>query len=96
MADPIRLPNSTPKDLSTTKVARTARQRFEKRQKRQRRKPEMRRKSSDKRGRSSISHHEPGSLTRGPREMKDSQRTARDRSVAKTDRDQGNVIDIHI
>ena len=92
MADPIRLPNSTPKDFSTTKVTRTARQRFEKRQKRQRRKPEMRRKPDDKRGR----RHEPGSLTRGPREMKDSQRTARDRSVAKTDRDQGNVIDIHI
>ena len=96
MADPIRLPNSAPKDLSTTKVTRTARQRFEKRQKRQQQKPEIRRKSKDKRGRPSLSLHDPGSFTRGSREMKDLQSSPRNRSVANPDRDQGNVIDVSI
>ena len=96
MADPIRLPNSTPKDLSTTKVTRTARQKFEKRQKRQQQKPEMRGNSNDKRGRPSMSLQDPASTAGRAREHKKSQSTLRDRSAANLDRDQGNVIDVRI
>ena len=42
MADPIRLPNNTPKGIPTAKVTRTTRQRFKNRQKKQRQKQDMR------------------------------------------------------
>jgi len=95
MADPIRLPNSTPKDLSTTKVTRTARQRFDKRQKKQQR-PDMRRQSNNKRQRPSMNFREPGRLVKGLRENKVSQEGQRDGASASLERGQGNVIDVRI
>ncbi|RLC02425.1 MAG: hypothetical protein DRH90_13910 [Deltaproteobacteria bacterium] len=96
MADPIRLPNRTPKDLSTAKVTRTAQQKFKRRQKREKWNQDMRHPSNKEQGRSPMNRNDSGMAVQNSNKKKVTKRALRDRSAGKPDRDQGNVIDIRV
>lgn len=96
MADPIRLPNSTPKEFSTAKVTRTARQKFKNRQKRRRRKQDRRQPSDKEQGRSDMNHDDSGVYTRTSRDKKFVEKVPKNRRTGHPGRDQGNVIDVRI
>lgn len=96
MADPIRLPNSTPKVYSRSKIAPISRQKLETRQKRQNRKSDMKRQSNDK-------QEKPLTVKKGSRQplmslskKRGTQNTSRDKGAGTSSRRQGTVIDIHI
>jgi hypothetical protein len=96
MADPIRLPNNTPKGISTAKVTRTARQRFKNRQKKQRQKQDMRHLLDREKERSPKSSDAPGVGVRNPNKKKVAGRGLQNRPTQNPDRDQGNIIDVCI
>ncbi len=96
MADPIRLPNNTPKGIPTAKVTRTARQRFKNRQKKKRQKQDMRNLLNREQERSPGNKEASVMLARNPNQKKASGRGSQNRPTHNPDRDQGNVIDVCI
>lgn len=96
MADPIRLPNNTPKGIPTAKVTRTARQRFKNRQKKKRQKQDMRHLLNREKEKSPGNKDAPSIYARNPNQKKTSGRGSQNRSAHNPDRDQGNVIDVCI
>jgi len=88
MADPIQLPDSSPKNLSTSKVTRSARQQFENRRKNRREQSRRQKpapKDKDTSGHASQAHAK--NRTRGASE---------DSPSGNAGHDQGKVIDIRI
>jgi hypothetical protein len=93
MADSIQLPNSASKDLSTTKITPTARQKFEKRQPRRH---DMGHPSNKEQTGASIKRDDPDLFGRNPQDNKVVKRAIQNRSGNSSDGGQGNIIDICI
>jgi hypothetical protein len=96
MADPIRLPNNTPKGIPTAKVTRTARQRFKKRQKKKQHKQDMRHLLNREKERSPGTNDTSGMVARKPNEKKVAGKGSQNRPAHNPVGDQGNVIDVCI
>lgn len=96
MADPIGVPNSTPKAYSRSKVAPISRQKLETRQNKQKRESDMKRQSHDKQEESlTVKKGSRRPLMSLPKK-RGPQKTSRDRGTRTANRRQGTVIDIHI